>query len=86
MRDKKLLERYLYWYELHKVRHDEVLRILSEEEFFLSPSRIWAIIGDMGKSARDEALSSLQAPPIRSYRGRPRSGRVTVEYSYSLFN
>lgn len=86
LRDKKLLERYIYWYEVNKVRHDETLRILSEEEFFLSPSRIWAIISEMGKDARDAAKLAMEAPPIKSHRGRPKNGRVTVEYSYSLFN
>jgi hypothetical protein len=43
-RNKKLCERYHYWCEVKRRRFDDVLRILSEEEFFISEQRIMYII------------------------------------------
>lgn len=43
-RNKKICQRFHYWSEVRRRRIDDVLRILSEEEFFLSQSTIWNII------------------------------------------
>lgn len=44
LRDEALCRRYHYWTEKQRLRFDDALRILSEEEFFISESRIMAII------------------------------------------
>lgn len=38
-RDEKLLRRYYYWTEIEHRRFDDALKILSEEEFFISETR-----------------------------------------------
>lgn len=43
-RDEALLRRYYYWTEKQRLRFDDALRILSEQEFFISEQRIMAII------------------------------------------
>lgn len=43
-RDEWLLRRYYYWTEIQRRRFDDVLKILSEQEFFISEARIMAII------------------------------------------
>ena len=44
LRDETLIRRYYYWTEIQRRRFDDALKILSEKEFFLSESRIMAII------------------------------------------
>ena len=43
-RDQKIFERYYYWTEEKRRRFDDVLNILSTEEFFLSEARILKIL------------------------------------------
>ena len=42
-RDEMLCHRYHYWTETQRLRFDDTLKILSEEEFFLSEERILTI-------------------------------------------
>lgn len=42
-RDAKLLQRYYYWTEIKRLRFDDALKILSEEEFFISVDRLWLL-------------------------------------------
>jgi hypothetical protein len=44
MRNVKLVKRYHALSEVQRLRSDDVLRILSTEEFFISEQRIWHII------------------------------------------
>jgi len=43
-RDKKLIERYYYWTELERMRFDDAIKIVSEEEFFISEICVISII------------------------------------------
>jgi len=43
-RDDELCRRYYYWTEKQRLRFDDALRILSQNEFFISEQRIMAII------------------------------------------
>ncbi len=45
-RDEALCRRYYYWTEVRRLRFDDALTLLSEEEFFISEERIMAIIRD----------------------------------------
>ncbi len=40
LRDQKLIERYYYWTEIRRRRFDDVLKILSVEEFFIAEKTI----------------------------------------------
>ena len=44
LRDEKLIKRYYYWTEFKRRRFDDVLNILSKEEFFISEQRVDLII------------------------------------------
>lgn len=43
-RDEMLCRRYYYWTEVQRLRFDDALKILSEQEFFLSEERILSIL------------------------------------------
>lgn len=49
-RNKKIAERFYYWTEKRRVRVDDTIRILSEEEFFLSEYIILKILRNLIKS------------------------------------
>lgn len=51
-RDQKVLDRYLYWTEERRVRFDDAIKILAEDEFFLSEFTIMDIIRDMIREGR----------------------------------
>ena len=44
LRDRKLVERFYYWSEIERRRFDDVYRILSHDEFFVSPQTITKVI------------------------------------------
>ncbi|MBR1839369.1 MAG: transposase [Prevotella sp.] len=46
-RDRRIYERYYYWTEVQRLRFDDTITKLSNEEFYLSESRILAIIRQM---------------------------------------
>jgi hypothetical protein len=51
-RDEALCRRYVYWSVVKRLRTDEVLRILSENEFFISEERIYFIIRNNGATIK----------------------------------
>ena len=58
-RDEQLCRRYYYWTEKQRLRFDDALRILSEQEFFISEERIMAII-----SRRCHELKDIDVKPV----------------------
>lgn len=52
-RDKRVFERYMYWTEQQRMRFDDTIRRLSEDEFFLTEDYIIQIIRK--EKARNEA-------------------------------
>ena len=48
-RDRKIVQRYYYWTEIKRLRFDDAVKKLSEEEFFLSENVIWHIIKQYAK-------------------------------------
>lgn len=43
-RNERLIVRYYYWHELHSIRRDRTIEILSEQEFFIEPFTIECIL------------------------------------------
>lgn len=43
-RNRKICARYYYWTEVQRMRSDDAIRQLSEEEFFLSEATILSIL------------------------------------------
>lgn len=70
-RDKALLKRYYFWTEIRRMRFDDALKILSEEEFFISEERIMAIIRE-----NCNELENMRVRPVPKVR-MPRAKRNT---------
>ncbi len=60
LRDAALCRRYYYWTEKQRLRFDDALRILSEQEFFISEERIMAIIR---RVSRENTIAGLSPVP-----------------------
>jgi hypothetical protein len=67
-RDRKLLIRYHYWTEVERLRFDDVLRVLSQEEFFISEERIMKIIRENNDIL---TLMTRQSPTAKKSRSLP---------------
>ena len=65
-RDEMLCHRYHYWTETQRLRFDDTLKILSEEEFFLSEERILTILRANGDTLRE--LAGRPPPKMRRER------------------
>lgn len=65
-RDEMLSHRYHYWTETQRLRFDDTLKILSEEEFFLSEERILTILRANGDTLRE--LAGRPTPKMRRER------------------
>ncbi len=63
LRNEALIRRYYYWTEVQRLRFDDTLKVLSEQEFFLSEERIMAIIRSSCSSVKDIAVRPV--PKIR---------------------
>ncbi len=61
-----LCHRYHYWTETQRLRFDDTLKILSEEEFFLSEERILTILRANGDTLRE--LAGRPTPKMRRER------------------
>lgn len=63
-RNKKLCARYYYWTEVQRLRFDDAIHQLSEEEFFLSEATIISILKRMQRISEDELRdnASLKLP------------------------
>ena len=62
-RDEALLRRYHYWTEEQRLRFDDALRILSQQEFFISEERIMSII--RANLSRIKELSLNPVPKVK---------------------
>ena len=65
-RDEALLRRYHYWTEIQRLRFDDALKLLSEQEFFISEERIMAIIRSKCSQIKDIAVKPV--PKVRKPR------------------
>lgn len=67
-RNRRIAERYYYWTELQRLRFDDAIRQLSENEFFLSEARIMAILRYMAESGALEEVDCKTKPHVRKPR------------------
>lgn len=65
-RNEALCRRYYYWTEIQRLRFDDALKQLSENEFFLSEQRIMAIIRNNCKNIADIVINPV--PKVRKPR------------------
>lgn len=63
-RNRKIFARYYYWTEVQRMRSDDVIKHLSEEEFFLSEATILNILRKMEHISKNELrrLAALKRP------------------------
>ena len=52
-RNKKLCARYYYWTEVQRLRSDDAIKQLSEEEFFISEATVLSILRKQSFSAKE---------------------------------
>ncbi len=65
-RNSALIRRYYYWTEVQRLRFDDALKILSEQEFFISEERIMAVIRQACRECK--ALKVQPVPKVRKPR------------------
>lgn len=64
-RNEALCRRYYFWTEVQGLRFDRALKILSEQEFFISEERIMAIIRAYSKIDPDiQPVPKVRAPKL----------------------
>jgi len=80
-RDEALCRRYYYWTEKQRLRFDDALRILSQNEFFISEQRIMAIIRRCCHEIDD--LSVRPVPKVRKPRLTARQLELFTEDTFS---
>ena len=59
LRDEALCRRYYYWTEVQRLRFDDALKVLSQQEFFISEERIMSIIRRKCRELKD-----LEVKPV----------------------
>ena len=89
-RDLKLFERYYYWTEVRRLRFDDTIKKLSEEEFFVSESRVMQIVRKMIQSGATVDGKRIERPLFTGFKvGAPKvslpKSRPCVERQLSLF-
>lgn len=66
-RNEKICRRYYYWTEQMRLRFDDTLRILSQEEFFLGEEYIMRIIRETAPTLKDidvRAVPKVRKPKL----------------------
>lgn len=73
-RDQRMFERFYYWTEIRRLRYDDTIRKLSEEEFFISESRVMQIIRRMIQSGATCEGKQVERPQFTGFKvyGKPR--------------
>lgn len=80
-RDRRLFERYYYWTEERRLRFDDTIKKLSEEEFFLSESRIMQILRRMLKCGVEVRRKFVPRSRFKGFRVKSSGGRKVLELS-----
>lgn len=89
-RDLRLFERYYYWTEVRRLRFDDTIKKLSEEEFFISESRVMQIVRRMIQSGATVDGKQIERPLFTGFKvAAPKvslpKARPCVERQLSLF-
>ncbi len=82
-RDQRVFERYYYWTEVKRLRFDDAVKKLSEEEFFLSESRILQVVRKCISEGATVEGKTISRPLFTGFRvsttPRRKAGRKPVE-------
>lgn len=80
-RNERLFQRYYYWTEVERLRFDDTIGKLANEEFFLSEARVIQIIREMlragatvdGNRIKDPVFSGFRQRAIKRRAASPKS-------------
>lgn len=86
-RNAKLFERYYYWTEVRRLRFDDALKKLSEEEFFISESRVMQIVRQGITAGWQVEGKKIEKPMFSGFRVSSRSKSLpsAVQLELPLF-
>lgn len=62
-RDHKIFDRYIYWTEVRRLRFDDAVKILSQDEFFVSE---FVVLSVVRKAVREGWKSQTGKSPTKS--------------------
>lgn len=67
-RDMRMFERYYYWVEERRLRFDDAIKKLSEEEFFVSESRVIQVVRRMIQNGATVDGKQLKKPLFTGFK------------------
>ena len=67
-RDMKMFELYYYWTEVRRLRFDDAVKKLSEEEFFVSEERVMQIVRKMIREGATVEGRRIEKPMFTGFR------------------
>jgi hypothetical protein len=67
-RDRRMFERYYYWTEVRRMRFDDTIKKLSEEEFFVSESRVMQVVRQMIRDGATVDGKTIQKPLFTGFK------------------
>jgi len=67
-RDMKMFEHYYYWTEVRRLRFDDAVKKLSEEEFFVSEERVMQIVRKMIREGATVEGRRIEKPMFTGFR------------------
>lgn len=67
-RDQRMFERYYYWTEIRRLRFDDAIRKLSEEEFFVSESRVMQVVRRMIQNGATVDGKQIEKPLFTGFK------------------
>lgn len=67
-RDQRMFERYYYWTEIRRLRFDDTIKKLSEEEFFVSESRVMQIVRKIIQSGATVGGKQIKRPLFTGFK------------------
>lgn len=77
-RDMRLFERYYYWTETRRLRFDDTIRKLSEEEFFISEARVIQVVRRMIQAGATVDGRRIERPMFAGFRCAIGAGRPST--------
>lgn len=72
-RNQKLCARYYYWTEVQRLRSDDAIHQLSEEEFFISEATVLSIL------KRAQRMGNAELKKLAALKRPPKAPRITAE-------
>lgn len=67
-RDQRMFERYYYWTEIRRLRFDDAIKKLSEEEFFVSEGRVMQVIRRMIQNGATVDGKQIEKPLFTGFK------------------